>query len=789
MCRHASIRASGIGLALACAALAFHPGTALSWGASDVLLGPAGSWVAFPAPPSPRYVHAACYDSQEDRMVVFGGYNTDNLNDTWLLSLSVSPHWTPLTPAGTPPSPRANPTAIYDPVRDRVIMFGGAALPGPPSSQVWELSLGATPTWTQLATAGTGPLRRGHTAIYDPIRDRMIVFGGSDTPPSIASAVNSVWALSLSGTPTWTQLTPSGTPPSARWLHTAIYDPVRDRMVVYGGANATGSTPFADVWALSLSGSPAWSQLTPSGTPPSARHGHAAVYDPQADRMVVFGGRGSGLAFFNDTWTLSLSGTPGWASLTPLGTAPSMRQDHSGIFDPLRGRLVVFGGYDYVATRRNDLWALSLFGSPAWECLMPDESARPAVRYGHTSIIDAPRNRMVVFGGTTQVGDVNDVWAATFTAIPSWTQLAPTGTPPSARLWHTAICDPERDRMLVFGGYGGAFPNGTNEVWALSLSGTPAWTQLFPAGTPPPGRFSTRATYDPVRDRVLVYGGLPYDGSVWALWLSAIGAPFWTQLAPTGTPPSARADQGMFYDLVRDRMIVFGGGTAAGYLNDAWALSLTGTPSWSQLTPMGSPPAARRGPVIYDSLRDRLAFFGGWVNTQNPRFNDTWELSLPGTPAWSHLTPSGTSPNNLTWHTLTYDPPRTRMLVYGGGQPNQIDLWALQFPSALVSVPGGIDTRPASIELAPPRPNPSDGRTTFDLTLPSSMHVSLAIYDLAGRMVRRLVDGPVEAGRTAVTWDGRDQHGQRAGAGIYIVRLAGPQTSVVRKLALLQSRR
>ena len=66
---------------------------------------------------------------------------------------------------------------------------------------------------------------------------------------------------------TWLQLV---VPPKGREGHTAIYDPVRDRMVVFGGYD--GASRYNDVWALTLSGSPAWSQLAPSGTPPSARY-------------------------------------------------------------------------------------------------------------------------------------------------------------------------------------------------------------------------------------------------------------------------------------------------------------------------------------------------------------------------------------------------------------------------------------------------------------------------------------------------------------------------------------
>ena len=127
--------------------------------------------------------------------------------------------------------------------------------------------------------------RYTHSAIYDPVRDRMVVFGGYD---GIDRECNDVWALSLSGSPAWIALTPAGGPPSARLYHTAIYDPVRDRMVVFGGNDYFGY--FNDVWALSLAGSPAWSEITPAGGPPPARAGHTAIYDAARDRMVVFGG-------------------------------------------------------------------------------------------------------------------------------------------------------------------------------------------------------------------------------------------------------------------------------------------------------------------------------------------------------------------------------------------------------------------------------------------------------------------------------------------------------------------
>jgi galactose oxidase-like protein len=158
---------------------------------------------------------------------------------------------------------------------------------------------------------------------------------------------------------------------------------VRDRMVVFGGvAYGYGSRSMRhDAWALSLAGEPpcpplgdggdactpqppAWRELSPSGTPasgraPSGRYGHAAIYDPVRDRMVVFGGF-DGDSLRNDTWALSLTGTAAaWAKSSPSGAPPSNRAHHTATYDPVRDRMVVVGGNSPGGTYLDDIWSLA----------------------------------------------------------------------------------------------------------------------------------------------------------------------------------------------------------------------------------------------------------------------------------------------------------------------------------------------------------------------------------------------------------------------------------------------
>src|SRR5262245_34231035 len=327
-----------------------------------------GQWagpLAGVAPPS-RYAQAAIYDPVRDRMVMFGGIGTAGLlNDVWSLSLAGTPTWTEIAP-GHGPSARYYATAVYDPVRDRMLVFGGWDRQGRPQNDLWALNLAGSPSWDAININGTKPeARYQHTAIYDPVRDRMIVLGGAVVASSNTYYEEDVWELDLAGSPAWHELAPA---PSSHWLHTAVYDPVRDRMVVFGGYSDSGDPTLAyetdQTWEMSFAGGGVWTQLAPMPDPitmsrPNHRGGHVAVYDPSGDGMLMFGGiQHYPFSYLSDLWSLSLGNNPTWRHLAPGGPVPDPRYNCSAV---VRGgdRVVVYGG-EYLSGVRNDTWTLSL---------------------------------------------------------------------------------------------------------------------------------------------------------------------------------------------------------------------------------------------------------------------------------------------------------------------------------------------------------------------------------------------------------------------------------------------
>lgn len=339
---------------------------------------PSPTWVnliPLGAPPSARSFSSATYDPISDNMTIFGGIQPD-LNDTWVLS-NADGHstatWSQLNPVGGPPSPRFGMTTVYNPGTNSMVMFGGnpdGGFCGRDVNDTWVLT-GAngfgTPAWTQLNPAGKPPSPRDATsAVYDVTTNRMIVFGGRN---ACAPYLNDVHVLSnadgLGGMPTWTKLGVNGTLPSGRSLHTAVYDPNTNRMIVFGGY---GGSPLSDVWVLTdanglaVGATRRWIQLTPIGGP-GTRYGHTAVYDPATNKMIVFGGIGPG-GSTNDTWVLShangIGGAPTWCLLTPSGGPPAARVGHTAVFyNPARHRMTVFSGQDDVGGHYNDVWVLT----------------------------------------------------------------------------------------------------------------------------------------------------------------------------------------------------------------------------------------------------------------------------------------------------------------------------------------------------------------------------------------------------------------------------------------------
>lgn len=143
-------------------------------------------------------------------------------------------------------------------------------------------------------------------------------------------------------------------------------------------------------------------------------------------------------------------------------------------------------------------------------------------------------------------------------------------------------------------------------------------------------------------------------------------------------------------------------------------------------------------------------------------------IGVPGTPAPAAVVPAGTA----GIQTL----------------PGYISLQAIGVTVGLPSSAGVNDTpRPVSaLQFAAPSPNPSRSATRLAFATPAAGHVRVAIYDMQGREVRSLVNGPLGAGAHSLTWDGRDTASRPVPGGMYFARVETGDGAQTRKIALLR---
>ncbi len=135
------------------------------------------------------------------------------------------------------------------------------------------------------------------------------------------------------------------------------------------------------------------------------------------------------------------------------------------------------------------------------------------------------------------------------------------------------------------------------------------------------------------------------------------------------------------------------------------------------------------------------------------------------------------------------------------GDTNSVDLTAQSSNSVATSssdgglvavnqdqtgVDNGENSMPVQAGFAIRGPNPFVRETEIRLALPKAQKGAVRVYNLAGRIVRTLADGMLDAGIRDIAWDGRNDAGEEVSSGIYLMRLETGKLSETRRMVRLR---
>jgi len=442
-------------------------------------------WLARPSTSFPgRFAQQMAFDPRRRRIVMFGGlyqqpiisehFPPGRLGDTWEYD---GMQWSQRSNVG--PSPRSGAAMTYDPVLQRVLLYGGNAYYNALSNETWAWD-GAS--WTMLNVAGP-PARQGPSQAYDTARNRWVIFGGGN----LTTHLGDLWEWDSVA---WTQRTPAVSPPPLG--QGMAYDAVR-RVCVLGVTDGGYPNPNIGLWEWDGTN---WTQ---PAVPTMTHNPWMAAWHAGRGAVMFFDGANL------DSWD-----------------GQTLRSvDHYGV--PFSYATLATLGPRVLAVAGDTVWEWSF---PAWRFV----ETLPSVSNEIFAVEDTVRNRVVcVLPSGSPFSFVAEFDGTT------WNQTSRGSMSFSPRTSPALAFDRIRGVTVMFGGRGPSAPfQLLQETWEWNGS---VFVQRASATSPSP-RFGAAMCWDPQLGESLLFGGRVDDSSPPLQDTWAWNGTSWHQLAPVTQPPA-----------------------------------------------------------------------------------------------------------------------------------------------------------------------------------------------------------------------------------------------------------
>ena len=315
--------------------------------------------------------------------------------------------------------------------------------------------------------------------------------------------------------------------PLGRYLPGFVYDPVNDRIMMFGGSNDVDL--YDDTWVLNTT-SGTWTELSLSVSP-IARHSCVMVYDSSAEVIILFGGH-NGTAWDSDTWIFDCNQET-WTEVTPA-ISPHGRGSAAMVYDSLNDKVLLFSGYSESGPDVSDTWAYDYI-SNTWEEMSPDVS--PHARYGAAYTYDTENESMLLFGGNSN-GYFSDTWSYDYSSD-TWTEMNPVSHPPALK-WSQMVYDSNAQKSILFGG-DNVLSRAQNETWIYDSS-INDWVERQPT-IAPPAKEAFGFAYDPVAEKAVLFGGTLHTPDTFNdTWAYDYTSNTWEEIGVPSVPSTIGSD-------------------------------------------------------------------------------------------------------------------------------------------------------------------------------------------------------------------------------------------------------
>jgi hypothetical protein len=436
----------------------------------------------------------------------------------------------------------------------------------------------------------------------------------------------------------------------------------------------------------------------------------------------------------------------------------------------------------------------------------------PAVREGSLSFADADRDGDLEFLVTGASWSTK--YAAIYERVGGEANDAP--LPPTTREGHLFVPEigPPGDLVLEWSGASDAETPANGLLYCVRVGTTPGGHEVLSGtyGSPLMGNVGERETLtiEGVGEETCYWSVRTIDAgltpSVWSP--EEVVCPevlYHDQMQPSGDATVDMANPNTTFDSWIPTMLHAGGFAGAGdiaraylgfYIGElpAGATVLSATLSaYLVSVSCGSPYYVDVWQEYIDNWSEQTITWANAPAMWAPSRSDRVLMTAPGLYSWDVTSDvTGTVDGDLTLVLRAGSPPEgtSCMAEYFSkdqtlGPKPVLDIW---YSVVVTEVEEEGDAAPpARFALEPCAPNPFNPSMTIRYSLPERGRVSLAIYDVAGREVRVLLDRVPEAeGAHEAVWDGLGADGREARSGVYFVRLVSGVRETTGKAVLIR---
>lgn len=303
--------------------------------------------------------------------------------------------------------------------------------------------------------------------IYDPVNERVLMFGGSIYTNNYAF-YNELWSFEPEDQ-TWT-LVESGEKPAPRFHHTMVYIPDSHKVFLFGGWGT--SDKIADTWVYDITENE-WSQLHPSASP-SPRSSTVMAYDHENNVVVLFSGYGEDDEKLTDTWVYDFSAED-WVQMHP-DDEPLPQYGGGMIYDTDSKKLLLYPGH-WSTSRTvhgygDEVWVYD-YPSNTWTEL--NTSPKPEGRYWfHHTYID--HEAAFLLNGGTGIRDEPCEEVLLYRYRDNSWETVTTNSGPVSRSSSSMCYIPGTLEVVLFGG-ADENVNQLGDTWLLDTQ-TWSWSRL-----------------------------------------------------------------------------------------------------------------------------------------------------------------------------------------------------------------------------------------------------------------------------------------------------------------------